>query len=156
MPEVKVVIEGGKATPAAPLGPALGPLGVNVADIVAEINEKTKNFAGMKVPVTVDVDVKTKGFQIEVGIPPVSALLIKEANVPKGAGNPKLQPVGNLTFEQIKKVAEMKLGSLGATEMKTAVREVAGSCVSVGLTIEGKPAKEFVKELLAGVHDSRL
>ena len=75
---IEVLVEGGKASAGPPLGPALGPLGVNVMQVVNAINEKTKHFDGMKVPVKVIVDPKTKGFEIEVGTPPVTALILKE------------------------------------------------------------------------------
>ncbi|MCR4369244.1 MAG: 50S ribosomal protein L11, partial [archaeon] len=78
MAEISALIEGGKATAGAPLGPALGPLGVNIGEIVAKINEKTKSYAGMKVPVTIEVDSK-KHYEITVGSPPTSALITKEA-----------------------------------------------------------------------------
>ena len=82
---VKALVDGGKATPGPPLGPALGPLGVNVGQIVAKINEKTTAFEGMKVPVRIIVDKKTKQFDVEVGIPPVSALIRKQLGLEKGA-----------------------------------------------------------------------
>ncbi|HDJ50955.1 MAG TPA: 50S ribosomal protein L11, partial [Thermoprotei archaeon] len=78
---IEVLVEGGKATPGPPLGPALGPLGVNVAQVVKAINEATKEFEGMKVPVKVIVDVATRQFEIEVGLPPTSALILKELGI---------------------------------------------------------------------------
>src|SRR5207249_1781966 len=82
--KLQVLIDGGKATPGPPLGPALGPLGVNIVEILKAINEKTKSFEGMKVPVTLLVDPKTKTFSIEVGTPPTSALITKELKIEKG------------------------------------------------------------------------
>ena len=156
MPEISVLIEGGKATAAAPLGPALGPMGVNIGDIVNAINEKTKDYSGMKVPVKVIIDSATKGYEIEVGSPPTSALLKKEAGIPKGTGNPKTDFVANLTIEQVKKVAKMKMDNLGARDIKSAVKEVVGSCDSAGITVEGKRAKETMKDIAAGKFDSQL
>src|SRR6195256_4243073 len=82
--KLQVLVDGGKATPGPPLGPALGPLGVNIVEVLKAINEKTKSFEGMKVPVTLLIDPKTKGFSIEVGTPPTSALIVKELKVEKG------------------------------------------------------------------------
>ncbi|MBW2994987.1 50S ribosomal protein L11, partial [Candidatus Woesearchaeota archaeon] len=104
---VESLVPGGKATAAPPLGPALGPLKVNIAEIVKAINEKTKEFDGMQVPVKVIVDTDTKAFEIEVGTPPASELILKEAKAEKGAGNPKMDKIADLRVEQIIKVAKM-------------------------------------------------
>lgn len=154
MAEVKVLIDGGKATAAPPLGPALAPLGLNVGKIVGEINEKTKSFAGMKVPVTIDVDA-SKNYTITVGSPPTSALINKEAGISKGTGNPKTTMVGNITFEQVKKLAEMKMGKLNSFKMRSACREIIGTCNSMGVTIEGKHAKEIQADFEAGKFDDQ-
>lgn len=154
MSEISVLIEAGKATAAAPLGPALGPLGVNIGQIVAEVNEKTKQYAGMKVPVKIIVDPKTKAAEIKVGSPPTSALILKEANVKKGASNPPAEKVGNLSLEQVKKIAEGKLANLNAVSLKSACNEVMGVCNSMGITVEGKQAKEVIKEVKEGRHNS--
>ncbi len=154
MPEIKIMVDGGKATPAPPLGPALAPLGLNVGKIVQEINEATKPFAGMKVPVIVDVD-KSKNYTITVGSPPTSGLILKEAKADKGAGNPKTEMKGNLTFEQVKKIAQMKMGKLNSYNLASACREIIGTCNSMGITIEGKHAKEIQKEFQDGKLDSQ-
>lgn len=154
MADISVLVEAGKATAAAPLGPALGPLGVNIAAIVQQINEKTKGFAGMKVPVRISIDSK-KNFEIFVGSPPTSALIKKELGLEKGSGNPK-EPVGNLSLDQLLKIVEMKRDNSGASETKALASEVAGVCNSMGVTIEGKKAQAFQKEIKEGVHDSVL
>ncbi|MEM3556097.1 MAG: 50S ribosomal protein L11 [Candidatus Micrarchaeia archaeon] len=147
---VQALVDGGKATAGPPLGPALGPLGVNIAKIIEAINNKTKDFAGLKVPVKVIVDKDTKEFEIEVGTPPVSALIKKELGVEKGA-KAKGEVVGNLTLEQVVKIAKMK--TTLAKELKAAVNEVLGTCVSMGVTCEGKNPKEVIKEVNEGKHD---
>lgn len=156
MSDIKVLIEGGKASAGAPLGPALGPLGVNIGDVVSQINEKTKGFAGMKVPVTVSVDAGTKTFEISVGSPPTSALIKKEISLDKGSGNPKVEFKGNLTMAQVKKIAEMKLEKLASYKIKSAAKEIVGVCNSMGVTVEGKPGKEAMKEITEGKFDSVL
>jgi large subunit ribosomal protein L11 len=152
---VKVLVEGGKATPGPPLGPALGPLGVNVAQVVAKINEKTSSFSGMKVPVTVVVD-KTHQFEIEVGSPPVAALIKKELGVEKGAKTAGTEVVGNLSLAQVVNIAKLKLGSSFAGDIKAAVMEVLGTCVSLGATVDGKDAREIQREIAEGKHDGEL
>lgn len=153
---VEVLVDGGKATPGPPLGPALGPMGVNIVEICKVINEKTKAFAGMKVPVKLTIDPKTKAFQVSVGTPPASALIKKELGVDSGAHNPREENVGNLTLEQVKKIADMKGDSLYGKTMKERVRAVVGTCVSMGVFIEGKNAREFQELLAAGEYDSKL
>ena len=159
MPEVKSVsalIVGGEATAGQPLGPALGPLGVNVMAIVKEINDLTKDYAGMRVPVKIDVDTGTKQFKVEVGIPTASALIVKESGVPKGSATPKTAPAGNITVEQLVKIAGVKMSQSYGSTIKAVASEVAGSCVSMGITIEGKTAKEFLAEVKQNKWDDAL
>jgi len=148
--KLEVLVDGGKATPGPPLGPALGPMGVNVIQVVNAINEKTKAFTGMKVPVTLLVDSKTKSFEIKVGTPPTSALILKEIGLEKGSGSPKATKVGNLTVEQVQKIAEMKKDSMLAKDKKTRFKEVVGTCVSMGITVDGKDPKVILKEIEKG------
>lgn len=152
---VQALVEGGKASAGPPLGPALGPLGVNIGQIIATINERTKDYAGMSVPVKVIVDKETKKFEVEVGSPPVSALIKKELKIEKGA-KAKGEIVGNLTLEQVVKIARAKSSGSLARSLKALVNEVLGTCVSLGVTVDGKPAKEVIKEVGAGKHDGLL
>ena len=153
--KVEAMVDGGKATAGPPLGPALGPKGVNTAQVVAKINEKTKAFEGMKVPVTVLIN-DDKTFEIKVGTPPMSALIKAELGIPLGSGNPKTNKVGNLTVEQAKKVAAQKQDDLLGATVKARVMEVAGNCVSLGVTIDGKEPKAFQADVRAGVYDAEL
>ncbi len=151
---VEAMVSGGKATAGPPLGPALGPLGVNVMAIVNKINELTHDFSGIKVPVKVIVDVETKDFEIEVGTPPTVALIVKELGIEKGSGKPNVEKVGNLTMEQVKKIAKVRMGKSYAKTLKAAAKEVLGVCVSMGVTVDGKEPKEVQKEIDAGVYDT--
>ncbi len=153
---IEVLIEGGKATAAPPLGPALGPMGVNIGEVVSEINKKTASFKGMQVPVKVIVDEKTKEFSISVGTPPTSELIKKEAGIPKGAGNPIQENVANLSLEQVKKVADMKEDDLLGNGIKSRVKEVAGTCRSMGVYVEGMLADKFIKQVDEGKFDNQL
>lgn len=151
--QVEALLNGGEATAGPPLGPALGPLGVNVLQIVNRINELTKAYAGMKVPVRVVVDVETKEFEVNIGTPTTSALIVKELGIAKGSGNPKAEKVGNLTMEQVAKIATMKMPTSYAKFTKTAAKEIMGTCVSLGITIEGRDPRELQKELDQGKWD---
>jgi len=150
---VEALISGGQATAGPPLGPALGPLGVNVLAVVNRINELTSEYAGMRVPVKIIVDVDTKEFEIEVGMPTTSALIVKEAGIQKGSGKPGEEAAGNLTFEQVVKIAKIKMPSLLAKNLKAAVKEIVGTCVSMGVTIDNKNPKTVLKEINEGKYD---
>jgi len=151
---VEALVDGGKASAGAPLGPALGPKGVNIGEVVAAINEKTKAFAGMKVPVKIIIDDKKK-FEIKVGTPPMSALIKSELGLQSGSSNARTTKVGNLTLDQAKKIATMKEDSLLGADLKARVLEVSGNCVSVGITIDGKNPKDFQAAVKAGEYDGQ-
>jgi len=153
---VEAIVAGGQATAGPPLGPALGPLGVNVLSIVNKINEVTKDYSGMKVPIKVIVDQETKEFEVTVGTPTTSALIVSELKIEKGSGTPNTQKVGNLTIAQIVRIAKMKQPELLAPTLKLAVKEVMGSCVSLGVTVEDKDPREVQKEIDEGKHDAAL
>lgn len=153
---VNALIVGGEATAGPPLGPALGPLGVNVVAIVNKINELTKEYSGMRVPVKIAVDIETKGFDVEVGTPTTSALIVKEAGIQKGSGTPKANFVGNLSFQQVLKIAKTKGQHSYGKNLKSVIREVVGSCVSMGVSIEGKDPREIQKEIYEGKWDKSI
>ena len=149
--KVDVMIKGGEATPAPPIGPSLSPLGVNVGLVVKEINEKTASFKGMDVPVKIIVDTDTKKFTIEVGTPPITALLKKELNVTKLATvneDKSRKMAGNLPLESIVRVAKSKDSIRG--DLKAKVKQVLGTCVSCGITVNDKDPKEVIKEINEG------
>jgi len=149
----KFLVEGGKATAGPPIGPTLGPLGVNLPMIVAKINELTKDYAGMRVPVEVTVDVETKEFEVSVGIPTTAALIVKELGVKKGSGAAGHEFVGDLRMEQVVKIARIKRPQSMAKTLKGVVKEVLGTCVSMGVLVEGKHPKEVIKEVDEGLWD---
>jgi large subunit ribosomal protein L11 len=153
---VESLVAGGKATAAPPLGPALGPLGVNIGQVVADINKKTSAFQGMQVPVKVIVDMDTKTFEIEIGTPPASALILKEAGIEKGSGNPKTDKVADVLIEQIIKVAKMKESNLLGNDLKAKVKEIIGTCNSMGILVEGKSPVEAIKEVNDGKFDEEI
>jgi large subunit ribosomal protein L11 len=153
MPETKVVellVSGGQVTAGPPLGPALGPLGINIMLVVNKINELTKDYAGMKVPVKVTVDVENKDFDVTVGVPTAAALIVSELKIEKGSGTPNTAKVGDLDMEQITRIAKIKRAELLASDLKSAAKEVLGTCVSMGVTVEGKDPREVQEEIDEG------
>ncbi len=153
---VEVLVDGGKASAGPPLGPALGPLGVNVMAVVQAINEKTKDFAGMKVPVKVTVEPKKKTFEISVGTPPTTQLIMTELGLRKGSGTPNTAKVGNLTVVQAAKIARMKEDALTGATLAKRVKEVIGCCVSMGITVEGKDARVTQADIERGMYADAL
>ncbi len=149
---VQVLVPGGKATPGPPIGPSLGPLGINVKKVVDDINTKTASYNGMMVPVTISVD-DSKNVTLEVGIPPTSALVLMEAGVEKGSSAGEV--VGNLTIEQAVKIAHMKQDKSLSYELKNIVKEVLGTCISMGITVDGKTPKAIQRAIDEGDYDSQ-
>ena len=144
---ISSLVIGGEASAGPPLGPALGPMGVNIMEVINAINEKTKEFKGMKVPVTVSIDPETKKWEIEVGIPSASALLLKEAGVEKGSGTSGSEWVGEVSADAIAKIANIKLESSYASSLKSVAKQIVGTCIPLGIKIEGKTPKEFTVEI---------
>lgn len=147
---VEAMIEGGKASAAPPLGPALGPLGVNIGQIISDINKKTADFKGVQVPIKITVD-EQKNVSISVGTPPASALIKQEAHIEKGSGNPEAELIADVKIEQIIKIAKMKGDNLSGKDMFARVKEVAGTCNSMGVMIEGKRAVETIADINKGM-----
>ena len=150
---VELLVSGGQANAGPPLGPALGPLGLNVMAVVTKINELTKNYAGMKVPVKITADTEDKSFEVSVGTPTASALIVAELKIEKGSGTPNTVKVGNLTMEQMVRIAKIKSPQLLAPTLKKATKEMLGTCISLGVTVEGKDPREVLKEIDAGIYE---
>ncbi len=150
MSKINILIEGGKATAGPPLGPALGPMGVNAGEVVAKINEKTKEFEGITVPVTIIVHSK-KNIEIEVGKPPTSQLILKEIKQKKGSSD--INKIGNLAIEQAIKIAKQKTDQLRVHDMKNAVLQIVGTCQSMGILVEGDEAKKVIQRIKNGEFD---
>ncbi len=152
---IKALVEGGKASPKPPLGPQLSQAKVDIGKVIAAINEKTKDFAGMQVPVEIIVK-EDKSFEIRVGTPPVSSLIKKELGVQKLAKEPGKEFAGNLSMEQAVRIAKLKLDSLGTKDLKKAVKQIIGSCVSMGVQIEGRHPKEVLREIDEGKWNEKM
>jgi large subunit ribosomal protein L11 len=154
--KISSLVTGGGASAGPPLGPALGPLGVNIMEVIKAINEKTKDFEGMKVPVTVLVDPDTKKWDIEVGIPSAAALILKEAGIQKGSGASGTEWVGDVTIDIIAKIANTKLEKSYASSLKSVAKTIIGTCLTLGIKVEGKTPKEITAEITEGKWDEKL
>lgn len=132
--EIKVQVAGGQATPAPPVGTALGPHGVNIGQFVQQFNERTRDLAGMTVPVVITV-YNDRSFEFILKSPPAAVLLKKAAQVAKGAANPRTEKVGTVTQAQLKEIAQRKLADLNASNLDQAAKIIAGTARSMGITV---------------------
>ncbi len=131
---IKLQIEAGKATPAPPVGPALGSSGVNIMQFVKEFNDRTANQPGMIIPVVITV-FKDKSFTFITKVPPVAVLIKKTLNIQKGSGKPNKDKVAKLTKEQVKAIAEQKMEDLNAASVEAAMSMVEGTARSMGVVV---------------------
>ena len=132
---IKLQIEAGKATPAPPVGPALGSSGVNIMQFVKEFNDRTANQPGMIIPVVISV-YKDKTFSFITKVPPVAVLIKKALGIKSGSGKPNKEKVAKLTKDQVKAIAEQKMEDLNAASVEAAMSMVAGTARSMGVTVE--------------------
>lgn len=154
--KIEMMVEGGAAKADASLSQKLGPLKINIPDVLKKVNEKTAAFKGMKIPVKLFVDPATKEVEVQVGTPPVSELLKTELKLQKGSGTPNKEKIGNIAIEQLIKVAKMKQDSMLDRTLKDAVKSLAGSCNSLGILIEGMDSHGFTIDVNAGKYDQVL
>jgi large subunit ribosomal protein L11 len=140
---VKLQIPAGQATPAPPVGPALGQKGVNIMEFCKQFNARTQDKQGLIIPVVITV-FSDKSFTFITKTPPASVLLVKEAKIEKGSGEPNRTKVGKVTREQVKRIAELKMPDLNTTDIESAVSMVAGTARSMGILVEGQK-EEFSK-----------
>lgn len=153
---VKVQIEGGKASNAPPLGPALADAGLNVNEVVEKINSMIEAYKGYTVTVKIVIDLDTKKYDIFLELPTTTSLLLNMAKVSEPSGDPAHKKIGNITLEDVIKVALLKKQELTAKSLKAAVKTILGSARSIGLTVDGKDPKELVAELERGLYDEVL
>ncbi len=151
---IELLVEGGEASAGPPLGPALGPTDVNVGQVVQAINDETADFEGTEVPVTVTVE--EGDYEIEVGLPPTAALVKDELGFETGSGRPQAEFVADMSVEELKKVADMKADDLLSYDIKNAAKEIAGSCVCLGVKIEGEDPRRAAERIDEGEFDDVL
>jgi len=156
---IELLVEGGKAAPGPSTAPKLSALKLNVGEIFAKINQLTKQFEGMDVPVKIIVDKQTRKYEIEVGLPPTSSLLKKEAGIDvakitKEDKEKGKKWVGNISFEKVLKVAKLKEKELEGKDFKAKVKQVLGTCLSLHLLVDNKDPRDVIKEIDKGIYDN--
>lgn len=134
--KIKVQAPGGAATPAPPIGPALGQHGVNIGQFVSQFNERTREFNGMIIPCIITV-YSDRTFEFELKSPPASVLLKKAANVAKGSDMPNTNKVGKVTKDQVREIAQTKMSDLNSFTIESAIKMVEGTARSMGIEVQG-------------------
>ena len=156
MAVIKLIVDGGAMKPGPTIAQQLGPKGINIGKVIEDINKATAGFKGVKVPVELDVNEKTKSYDIKVFSPPVAELLKKDLNLEKGSGAAGKIKVSNAAIEQIISIAKTKQVNMLARDLKNAVKLVLGSCVSLGILVENKSPIEVISEVNSGVYDKEI
>ena len=147
------MVDGGKASTSPAMAQTLGPLKMDMQGILKDINDKTETYKGLKVPVELDVNEKEKTYVITIKSPPAAELIKGELNIKKGSGEPEKKKVGNISIEQLLNVAKMKSESLFTTDIKSAMKAIAGTCNSLGVLVEGMDSHTFNGSLEEGKFD---
>ncbi len=138
---IKLQVRGGQANPAPPVGPALGAKGVNIMEFCKRFNAKTQDQPGKLLPVVITV-FKDKSFEFIIKTPPAAVQLLEASKKKKGSGEPNRDKVGSVTWEQVRVIAENKMVDLNAFTIESAMKMVAGTARSMGITVKGKPPWE--------------
>jgi large subunit ribosomal protein L11 len=154
--KVKLIVDGGSMKPGPAVAQQLGPMGINLGKVIEDVNKATTAFKGVKVPVELDVDPKTKKYEILVFSPPVAEMIKKELGLEKGSGEAGTTLVGNMAFETALKVALTKQVNLPTTGLKASVKLVVGTCVSMGVLIDSKNPKEIMRDIENGKYDREI
>lgn len=153
---IKLLIDAGNMKPGPAIAQKIGPLGLNMGKIIEEVNKATEEFKGLRVPIELDVNAKTKKFEVKVFSPPVSELIKKELGIEKASGEQKKLKAGNLAIEQIIKIAKTKKQNMLDKELKSAVKSIVGSCVSLGILIESEEPKKVQEQIVSGKYDKEI
>ncbi len=153
---IKLLIDGGDMKPGPAVAQQLGPMGINMGKVISDVNEATKEFKGMKVPVELDVDEKTKDFEVRTSSPPTSELLKKELGLEKGSAEHKNIKMGNASIEDVIKVAKVKHSNMLEKEFKSAVKSILGTCASIGILVENKNPNELIADVSSGKFDKEI
>ena len=156
MAVIKLIVDGGAMKPGPTIAQQLGPKGINIGKVIEDINKATMGFKGVKVPVELDVNEKTKKYEIHVSSPPVAELLKKELGLEKGSGEAGKTKIANAGIENIIGIAKTKLPNMLARDLKNAVKLVLGSCVSLGILVENKSPIEVIAEVNSGKFDNEI
>jgi len=153
---VKLLIEGGNMKPGPAVAQQLGPMGINMGKVISEVNAATKNFAGITVPVNLDIDSKTKNFTIKVLSPPTSELIKKELGIEKASGERKKYIAGNIALERVISVTKTKYENMLAKDFLSALKSVIGTCMTLGILIDSKDPKEILQAIKEGQYKKEI
>ena len=153
---IKLLIDGGDMKPGPAIAQQLGPMGINLGKVIADINTATKEFRGMKVPVELTVDKKTKNFTIKTFSPPTSELVKKELRLEKGSNDHKNLIVGNASIEDVIKIAKIKYANMLEKDFKSAVKSILGTCASIGILVENQNPNALISEVSSGKFDKEI
>ncbi len=153
---IKLLIDGGDMKPGPAIAQQIGPMGINMGKVISDINNATKEFKGVKVPVELDVNEKTKTFVVRVASPPTSELLKKELKLEKGTADHKNSIIGNASIEDVIKIAKIKHPNMLEKNLKNAVKSILGTCKSIGILVENKDPNELVKDVNEGKYDKEI
>lgn len=153
---IKLMVEGGNMKPGPTIAQQLGPMGINMGKVISDINIATKEFSGMTVPISLDVNTKTKNYTIQVLSPSVSALIKKELGIDTGSGASKKNVAGNIAFEQVVSVTKVKHSNMLSKEFISALKSVIGSCLSLGVLIDSKDPKKVLEEIENGGYSNEI
>lgn len=153
---VRLKVKGGSATLQPPVGPTIAQLGLNVEEVVSKVNEMTKHLRDLEVTLLIHVDTDTKNYRVEVKSPSTTSLLLRAANASEPSGDPAHKKVGNLTIEDVVKVALMKRNELSCKSLKAAVKTVISTASTIGLNVDGREGKEILNQVDKGAYDSLL
>ncbi len=153
---IKLLVEGGKMTPGPAVAQQLGPMGINMGQMISDVNEATSEFKGVTVPVHLTVDPETKEVSIKVLSPPTSELIKKELKIEKASAARLKQKVGNLAIEQIISLAKAKHNSMLSNDFTATLKSVIGTCQALGVLIENKETKEVLEEIAEGKYKEEI
>lgn len=153
---IKLLIDGGEMKPGPAVAQQIGPMGINMGKVISDINDSTKEFKGMKVPIELDINEKSKSFEVIVFSPPTSELIKKELKLEKGTEDHKVTMVGNASIEDIIKITKTKHPNMLDKNLKSAVKSVLGTCRSIGILVDNKNPLDVVKEVTEGKFDKEI
>lgn len=153
---IKLLIDAGDMKPGPAVAQQLGPMGINMGQVISKVNEATGEFKGMKVPVELDIDEKTKEFTVKTSSPPTSELLKQELKIEKGSEDHKKIKAGNASIEDVIKITKIKFPDMLQKEFKSAVKSVLGTCASVGIFVESQEPNELIKKIDAGEFEQEI
>ncbi len=153
---VKALVTGGSASGGPPIGPAVGPTGINIKDVVDAVNDKTMLFKGLTVPVRIICDPETKGFEIFVETPSTASLLLKELGVEQGSQNCAEDKIGDLSLDQVITVAKAKKDLFLDKSFKSCVKTVLGTALSIGANVEGQDPRDIQQAIDSGDYDDQI